>query len=269
VVSPLCSFIAGAERRLQGDEPMDSSALAAMLVDARRSGVPIARLPPAVRPQDLGQAYATAEKVAAILGPVVGWKLGATSARAMQFLGVEEPFYGPVFAGTVLDSPATWGASRPVTVDAELVFVMAAEPASAAPEAVKAATGAVRIGLEINAPRLQHPFEEGALAIIADTGANAGLVLGPALDRARWSSLGSVEVTMRAGGTQVAGKGDGVMGDPWNALAFLVAALARNGRTLAAGSVVASGNIAFVEAPPGSAVTADFGPDGSVSLLIA
>lgn len=80
------------------------------LVEARRSRTPIAQLPAAVRPHDLGAAYAIQDEVAARLGPIVGWKL--TNATV--------PTCSPVF--NVLKSCATLEAAQFHNPRAEVEF---------------------------------------------------------------------------------------------------------------------------------------------------
>jgi hypothetical protein len=51
-------------------------AAAELLIEARKSG-PINDLPDNCRPTNIGDVYAIHDAVAAKLGPVLGWKVGA------------------------------------------------------------------------------------------------------------------------------------------------------------------------------------------------
>ena len=77
----------------------NSAILAAkLLIEARKSG-PINDLPENCRPSNISDAYAIHDAVAAELGPVMGWKVGAKDAKA-------EPICAPLLANTIYQSPA-------------------------------------------------------------------------------------------------------------------------------------------------------------------
>jgi 2-keto-4-pentenoate hydratase len=251
----------------------DPPVLAALLLQARREGTVVAALPADLRPASLEDAYAVSRLVAARLGEIGGWKIGATSDRAMRMLGLGEPFHAPIPRSAITETSvwgtSAWGSQRAVTVDAEIVFELRSTPAAPGLDSLRAAVGQVRLGLEVNAPRYAAPFTEGGLAIVADTGANAGLVLGPALPVGAWDRLPEVEVRLLCGGSLLAqGRGEAVLDDPWRSLAWLVAALPP-GAALGPGTVIASGNIAFAEVQPGQMIEADFGPYGSMQLRVS
>ena len=146
--------------------------------------------------------------------------------------------------------------------------VIAATPAPGLDlPALKACVAALHLGVEMNQPAWADPFALGGPAIIADNGANAGLVLGPALPPG--TDLTGIAARLLVGGEErMAGTGALVLGDPWNALAWLVGALERQGLALRPGDLVASGNIAFAQGEPGQEVVADFGPAGRIVLHV-
>ena len=59
--------------------------VAKLLIDARVSG-PISELPDNCRPSNMSEVYAIHDAVAAELGPVLGWKVGAKMQRQNPFV---------------------------------------------------------------------------------------------------------------------------------------------------------------------------------------
>ena len=86
------------------ENPQES---ARRLLDARRDNRPVA--PETIEKPGLAyriqQAYAT-ERMERGGGPVAGYKIGASSKAAQEYLGVSGPFSGRLFEDTVYDSPA-------------------------------------------------------------------------------------------------------------------------------------------------------------------
>lgn len=247
------------------------SALADRLLAVRRDGAaPLGPLEPGEKPGDLAAAYAVAGSLAGSLGPVAGWKIGATSERGQRMLGIPEPFFGRVFGDAIRPAPATWvTGGRPVTLDAEILFEMAATPPpGATPDTLRACVRAIRLGVEVNQPSYADPFAAGGLAIIADSGANAGLIIGPAIPPD--TNLTTVAATIRVDGvTAMEGTGAAVLGDPWTALAWLADSLPHHGLALRPGDLIASGNLCFATAGAGQTVDAVFGALGGVTVHLA
>jgi 2-keto-4-pentenoate hydratase len=119
----------------------------------------------------LAEGYDVARRLAPRLGPVLGWKVGATSGGAMAFLKVDAPIYGRLFTlwadGATIDLPG----NRPVEVEPEILFVLGPDllPLSA------------HFGVEFNRPSFADPFGKGAGAIVADNAASLGVLIGPSL----------------------------------------------------------------------------------------
>lgn len=227
--------------------------LATRLIGVRGGGPLIETVSADDRPRDLAAALTVSTQVAGALGARAGWKIGATAPGAPAALGLSEPLFAPIPQTGLREAPARWTAGPDgLTLDAEVVFELAATPADAAPASLRAAVGAVRLAIEINRPSYARPFEAGGLAIIADMGAHAGLVLGATLDRG--TDLAALAVTLGDDASAATGTGAAVLGDPWAALAWLAATLPRFGQTLQAGDVVASGALCSIRTGAGAAV---------------
>jgi 2-keto-4-pentenoate hydratase len=72
------------------------------IATARRARKPLAPLDPAIAPRDEADGYRIQDAVHAVLapdtGPLVGYKIGCTSAVMQRYLGIPHPCGGGVFA---------------------------------------------------------------------------------------------------------------------------------------------------------------------------
>lgn len=246
-----------------------------LLIAARGDHRRLDAFPPSCRPETLADGYAIQEAFVKAWGaPVAGYKIGCTSAAAQKLLGSPGPFPGRVFAPVRLASPATVAAKafHKLGIEPEFAFTLARGlPGRAAPyvrEEVAAAVAALHGAIEIVDTRWTDWFKVGVAAIVADNGANGGLVLGPAVEAWRKIDLPSAQATLSFDGKAVAeGTGAAVLGNPLDALVWLANDLSQHGYGLKAGDAVTTGTVASVYfAAPGQTVTADFGPIGEVEV---
>lgn len=240
-----------------------------LLLTARRTRRPIAALPDDCAPRDLASAYAIqAAGVAAIGQPVVGYKIGATSKMAQDFLGVDQPFVGQIMADHLYDSPAVARAQDLIfrLIEPEFAFrlgaALPARPAAYGPEDVAEAVASLHPAIELVTSGYGAAWTTvGGLALIADNGAHHGLVLGPGIAAWRDLDLPGHPVRLAVNG-EVVGRGVGgnALGGPLTALTWLANELSREGRGLPAGAVVTTGavtDVVLLEA--GDEAIADFG----------
>ncbi len=224
-------------------------------------------------PHDLVTAEAIATEHAAMLGhDVIGWKIGATSAAAMELLGSPGAFAGRIFDGTnhgsgVIEADAIIDPK----LECEFAFVTAydVEPATGwTGDTAKATAAAVAPAFEIVGPRFADMFTVGWLSLVADSGANAGIRLGEAVPVDQLPDLSSLEVSLSVDGEPAAsGTGEAIMGDPWAALAWMLEHHGERGLTMPAGSIIMSGTCTGVTPlAAGSSATADYGPLGTLSI---
>ncbi len=256
------------------------------LLAVRRGGAPIASLAADERPADLDTAYATAAALVQRLGwTPAGAKVGANGPPGQRALRLAEPLWGHTLAERTWQREGQLAAGGGDTVaEAEWVLTLGAgidAEAARDPERVRAAVAHVCLGIEINQPSYVDAINEGGLAVIADNGVHAGLVLGPPLPAADWSALVARDVWLRCEGGSFDDAGDAAVAplpprsaaaagiDPLAALVWLAADSARRGAPLAAGHTVATG--AIVVAPrrrAGQRVTAGFGDDAQCTVRI-
>jgi 2-oxo-hept-3-ene-1,7-dioate hydratase len=210
----------------------------------------------------------------------IGWKIGLTSRAMQQALNITTPDSGVLLDDMLFANGSTVPAGRFIQprIEAEIAFVMKSPLAGAdcTREDVLAATSYVAASLEILDTRiLRADPATGQARIITDTisdnAANAGLVLGDqqhsiAAHDLRWVGA----IVSRNHAVEETGLGAGVLNDPVTSVLWLAQRMAQYGQQIEAGDIVLSGSfIRPIECPPGSNVTADFGPFGSVAINFA
>jgi 2-oxo-3-hexenedioate decarboxylase/2-keto-4-pentenoate hydratase len=224
------------------------------IASARRERMPLSALAADVAPQTEADGYriqdAVHDLLAADVGPLVGYKIGCTSAVMQQYLGIPHPCGGGVFARGVHDSGVTLrhGDFVRVGVECEIAVRLARDlvPSGAAFDAatVVQAIDAYHPAIEIVDDRYADWQTIGAPTLVADDFFAAGCVLGKPVSRAAAPDL--LDVIGRAvinGVESGRGTGADVLGHPHAALAWLTNHLAAEGRHLRAGQIVLTGSL--------------------------
>ena len=270
--------------------PEDARAAAGLLLEARRSRKAIDSLPAGLRPDDLEGAYAIqaafVAEAAGLPGQAtadaaqVGYKIGATSRKAQDYLGVEGPFFGRILRGGVVESPSRFAAGDFLfcLIEPEFAFRLAAplppRPQPYGEDEVAEAVAAVHPAIELVTSAFGAGWSgAGARALIADNGVHGAFVLGPACDDWRKLDLPAHPVSLSINGAAVSeGRGANALGGPLTALTWLANELGARGaaRPLAAGDWVTTGVVTdFKLLEPGDEAVADFGGLGQVRLSLS
>ena len=249
------------------------------LWSCRRTGSVITALPDPVRPQTRAQGYAVQAHFEHICDcAVLGWKIAATSKAGQDHIGVSEPLAGRLLENDVYrdGETITFGANRMAVAEAEFVF----RTGRALPPRAEAwtldqaleAVSALHIAIELPDSRFS-PFDQaGEAQLIADNACTNAFVLGSAIDAAwRSSDLAEHRVTLHNDRDATHhGCGANVLGDPRIAFTWLVNELSRQQIGLGADQLVTTGTTTVpLPIEPGDHVTADFGPFGTVQVVLA
>ena len=171
------------------------SEAAQAIVSARRSRSPLSVLPLWLRPQDEAEAYHIQEAVHEGLtssgwGPLVGYKIGCTTPVMQQYLGIETPCAGGVFAGRVHSSGVALDRSAflRVGVECEIAVRLGRDlPLSDAPFTTKDVSQAIAsymAAVEIVDDRYADWRQTDTPTLIADDFFAAACVLGR-----RWTGM--------------------------------------------------------------------------------
>lgn len=248
--------------------PADIDRVVTLLSPATPADRPTA-LPQELRPLDWTEGYALQDAVIARMGPVVGWKVGATAPEA-------EPFRGAITASTLFDSPARLRADdfNVVGVEAELAYRIGSDlPPRDRPyttEEVAAAIISIHAAIEIIDTRFAVWGDVHRMSQTADRMNHGALIVGSG--RPDWAS---VEPTAQPVAIHIGDRapiraiGGNSAGHPLRMLVWLANVGARSLGGLRAGQVVTTGSCTgtvFVAA--GIKVIADFPGVGTAELVL-
>lgn len=256
-------------------QPSDTHLAAARrLAGSWTAGTHIDALPAECRPTSRAEGYATQSQWSGVLGqPVAGWKIAATSVAGQQHIAVSGPIAGPVFAHRVHEDGAqiALDANRMRVAECEIVFrfgrTLAPRASRYERDEVLAAVASLHPGLEVPDSRFVRFEHAGEAQLIADCACTNDMVLGaPVAPDARVQDLPALQVqAVVSDGRRPQGLGRNVLGDPVEALVWLVNELGAAGRTLEAGQFVTTGAcVAPIPVVPGQQVEADFGWIGRI-----
>jgi 2-keto-4-pentenoate hydratase len=179
---------------------------------------------------------------------IAGYKIGLTTPRMQQMCGVDEPIVGAVLATRMHVSPARVAVSRYVRLGVESeIAVRIGRPfpdGEIAPERALEHVDAVCAAFELVDDSGADYARLAAATLVADNAWNAGLVTGPTIAAAGIASLRDRKGVLSCDGQAIdSGSSSDVLGDPANALSWVVRHLARRGQALEPGQWVSTGSI--------------------------
>ena len=246
------------------------------LYRARFNRTRIDNLPDGCRPSGMDEAYHIQDRLIALLGePVYGWKIGATSQKARDFVGIREgSLRARMLAVNCYEHPADL--SRHFffmrALECEFAFTLGSDLApSDAPydeASVLAAVESMHPAIEISDSRYTDWTGVGGPALVADNCNDGAFVRGAAVSGWRDVDLTKHAVTLARNDEVVAsGSGGEVITGPLGILMWLANQMAVAGEGLRSGQVITTGSCTGVAvAQPGDRVRADFGTFGNVEL---
>jgi 2-oxo-3-hexenedioate decarboxylase len=204
---------------------------------------------------------------------VVGLKTGLTSRAKQETMGVMQPILGHVMASTVVPEGAPVVCSELIhpRAEPEIAFVLERGlegPVTAAQAC--AATALVIPAVEIIDSRFLN-FRFGLGDVIADNTSAARVIFGSIGIKPTETDLRLIGmVYSKNGEVQSTAAGAAVLGNPWEALAWLARRASELGRPLQAGQMVLAGALAdAVFVNPGDNVRVEFDGLGSLSVSFA
>lgn len=260
-----------------GTAPFDAERAAHALIAARRTRRVLDRLPPDVAPRALAEGIVAQVAVARLSGsqPPAGFKIGATSRRMQEYLGLPGPLAGFVGEAGLHGSGSTLSVASflHVGVECELAVVLARDlaPGPCSNAQAAAAVDEVMAGIEVVENRYGPLDALGTPTLVADQVYHAAAVLGAPYSGWRDLDLRSLAGSVSVDGQERgAGSGADLLGDPITALAWLASseeAAAFGG--LRAGQVVMLGSVCppvWLDSP--AEITVQFAPLPTVTLSL-
>lgn len=247
---------------------------AALLLEARRSGVRLGSLPAVLIPRAEAEAYAIQRAQFSALGLCVGgWKSTMLDASTGTFAAIAT---STLLASPALLTPATApsAGSQKFGIEPEIAFRMA-HTLSALPSeptlrraAVIEAIGSAHAAIEIVVSRFVDFEAVTPLERLADLILNEGLVVGPPCDTWRQLAIKQLPLQVSVGGAVVySGRGGHPLNDPLLPVVWLAGALLEHGLALEAGQVVTTGSCnGLRQVAAGESASVDFGPLGVAQI---
>jgi 2-keto-4-pentenoate hydratase len=165
---------------MTGEREKELMTAAGMLMDARRTNVPIDDLPEPLRPVTLEEAYFIQGRLALAYGEIGGWKVGAPTADAT-------PMFAPMPRAWIASNDAILGGRhRYRGLEAEISFLMGNDlPPREKPyarEEVIAAIASCHPAIEVIESGLTDPLKATRLSMIADLQMHGAFVYGAAVE---------------------------------------------------------------------------------------
>jgi 2-keto-4-pentenoate hydratase len=240
------------------------------------AGEVINDLPLDLKPRTRAQGYAVQAQFEDMSNqPLFGWKVAATSKAGQEHIGVSGPIAGRILAERAFKDgdELVFGANRMRVAEPEFAFRFGKTLEPRRIEYTMAdvlnAVATLHPSIEVPDSRFDNFAAVGEAQLIADNACAHEFVLGPATDT-DWRAIdlsqhrASAEVV---GGEVHDGIGSNVLGDPREALLWLVKEVINLGHTIEAGQVVTTGTCAEpLDIEPGNEVIANFGTLGQVSI---
>lgn len=213
---------------------------------------------------------------------VVGYKIGATSNETLEILGLEEPFFGPLYKSALSTNDGqierqqlplfTQHKSR---VEAEFVVSMKNDFARGESNAdividdILEHIDWMAPGLEIVASRFRTVAEKPGCFAIADFGANQHMIIGQAFQA--WPELDLTSHPVKLSITNqpdvIGHSGMSIYGNPLQFVCWLLNQPAMHSQGLQAGQIISCGTCTgapFIEV--GDQITADYGALGRLAM---
>jgi 2-keto-4-pentenoate hydratase len=201
----------------------------------------------------------------------VGWKVGLTARAIQEQFGVHEPVFGCLLADGLKHSGHVFRSDELIEpgFENELCIALGRDvPAGATRDDVAAAVARVHPAFEIIETR--GDLTRQLSLALADNAQQKAFVLGPPVAPGALPELSQVEARVSINGAEAAtGRGDAVLGHPYNSVTWLAAKLAEFGEKLRAGDYIMSGS--FTRQFPlgrGDRVECAFTGIGNVSVSV-
>lgn len=199
-----------------------------------------------------------------------GRKVGLTSRRTQQLLGVHEPTFGVLTDGMFVGDGDEIGMDALIAprVEAELAFIMRTDltgPGVTLPVALGAISG-VAPAIEVNDSRIVD-WRVRLADTVADNASSARVVLGERITAVERLDLRLLGVLFSRNGTPIdSGAGAAALGHPARCVAWLANALSSYGSGLRRGDIILSGALhRMVPVRPGDVFEAWFAHIGTVT----
>ena len=174
----------------------------------------------------------------------IGWKVGLTAKAIQEQFGFDEPVFGCLLEEGKVASGHKFGFANLIRpgFENELCVELSHDIAPGASfDTVAAAIGAIRPALEIIETR--GDFAKQIALALADNAQQFAFVVGEPVPASKAGDLSRLTAHVRLNGIEVgSGRGDAVLGHPFNSVAWLATKLQSFGKKLRAGDFIMTGS---------------------------
>lgn len=198
--------------------------------------------------KDFETAYAVQEAVCALKAQGCGgFKISLTSEQTQKLFDTNEPLYGENIPSHIIASPVdlTLASMNEPLIEVELAMTAKEDLTTGLSDEELLSRVTVSGDIEVPDARFRAWFPTlNKYLVVADCAVGGYIVHGEPVDGATLSvkDLENIHVDLTLNGTVVrSGDSTEVLGNPINALQWLLKALARRGRTLKRGMTVSTG----------------------------
>jgi 2-oxo-3-hexenedioate decarboxylase len=201
---------------------------------------------------------------------VIGLKTGLTSRAKQETMGVHQPIFGHLLHSTVVPEGAPVSCAELIhpRAEPELAFLLERDLAGPVTAAQAChATALVFPAVEIIDSRFLN-FKFGLSDVIADNTSASRVIFGSAFLKPTDADLRLIGMVYAKNGiVESTAAGAAILGNPWEALAWLARRASELGRPLRAGHTVLAGALAdAVFVNPGDSVRVEFDKLGSLTV---
>lgn len=230
--------------------------LATLVVRVRQTNQPLGAVAPELVPATQMDGYAIQDLVHTQLtdagsGAIVGHKVGCTTPVMQEYMQIDTPCAGGIFASTVAVGHHEMNAAdyQTIGVECEIAVRLATDldadaNGTVSHDAAAQAIATCMAAIEIVEDRYEDYRSLATPVLIADDFFNAGCVLGDEFGDFDPHQLDTVTAVMEINGESVGnGRGSDVLGHPLASLCWLAEQRAATGQPLRAGEFVLLGSV--------------------------
>ncbi|MDQ0159706.1 2-keto-4-pentenoate hydratase [Alkalibacillus salilacus] len=202
--------------------------------------------------------------------PLAGYKISLTSGETQDLFGANEPLYGALLQDSIANNVVEINAFNEPLIEVELMFLIDRQIDPDDDETTILEKTRIAPGIEIPDSRYEDWFPKLALnQIVMDRAVAGKVVVGEAQEGLTKAELNDLTVHVSLDQQLlVTGNSNDVMGNPLNAVKWLIDALARNNQRLEAGMVVSSGTFMLPKPLEKGLYQADFERIGQVQVEV-
>ncbi len=249
-----------------------------LIWEAWQKGYALNDFPENLGPSNRLEAYQTQMEYAGFSpNPIFGWKIAATSEAGQNHIGVSAPIAGLLLRENIYKSGSKiiFENNRMAVAEPEFAFSMLKrlEPKQDlyTEKEVLEAIDKLYLAIELPNSRFEHFEKVGEYKLIVDNACAHHFIIGNEV-KLNWREIDLAEqkVTISTSrSTKNNGSGANVLGNPLNALTWLINELSQNDIPINNKAVVTTGSCTTpIPIKRGDKVVADFGNFGSVSVTL-